>query len=198
MKALVQRDHMAWRSLAETLVKLVNSVPEQNEQRDQIENREKLAEISAHAFDTILADHVEDDALTKSSGATVRVLYKQKFFTIVYLSVPLLCFRYPIDFKRYPQLLDAFRATNSHFYLVAIANLLHHVPRPVLLSELPTILPLLILSLRHPSLSPSSLLSDSPASVSSVLQISATSTILMLLKEVLFLVDFTRHLLFLH
>lgn len=51
--------------------------------------RETVAEIASNAFDILLSDSVDGEFLSKQSGAIVRVLYKQKFFTVVYPIIPL-------------------------------------------------------------------------------------------------------------
>jgi len=119
-KGLVQRNHLGWQPVCRQLVGLLSTADE-------------IGATSAHAFNTILEED-QDDVLTKASGAVVRVLYKQKFFNSVF-----------------PDLLSGFKShkasSSSHLYLVAISNLLKHVPKSVLLSELQEILPVLVQSL---------------------------------------------------
>jgi hypothetical protein len=83
----LQRDHPTWRGVVAVIINLVGFP-------GGIEGKgEEVAEIAANAFDVLLAEHTKEggEFLTKPSGAVIKVLYKQKFFTIVY---PLTQFAY--------------------------------------------------------------------------------------------------------
>ena len=84
----------------------------------------------ARGFGLILAP---DEVLSKENGATVRLLAKQKVFNIC---VPHIA----KDFR------TAKPATKSN-YLIALSGIIKHVPTEVVLSEIDTILPLLLQSL---------------------------------------------------
>ncbi|KAI8092187.1 Dos2-interacting transcription regulator of RNA-Pol-II-domain-containing protein [Gilbertella persicaria] len=77
----------------------------------------------------------EDElALTKTTFAITTILYKQRFFSF--------CL---------PKLLEGFRSTQDDTikpnYLIALSHVLRNVPKQILLSELPPLVPLLIESL---------------------------------------------------
>jgi RNAPII transcription regulator C-terminal len=95
LKALLQRDHPTWRGLVAVVINLVG-FPGGVESEKQ---ESAVAEIAANAFDLLLAEHTKDgEFLTKQSGAVVKVLYKQKFFTIVY---PLFLFHFTAFLLRF-------------------------------------------------------------------------------------------------
>eukprot|EP01133_Synstelium_polycarpum_P012191 gene12191-14268_t len=110
--------------LGEILTKLIGSQDTDISQR------------AAHSFEVLLDD--DKEILNIESGATVKVLYKQRFFTLMF-----------------PVLLDSFKQCQqdsnqsiSSQYLVAIAALLQNVPKEVLLGELDQVLPIVLHSLK--------------------------------------------------
>lgn len=111
VKGLLLRNYAKWQELSEKLVAFIGTA---------------VGASAAQAFEIILAD--DSQVLSKQSAAVIRMLYKQKFFTIVF-----------------PLLLSAFKSAKatssetSSLYLLAISSLLKHVPKAVLLSELPEV-----------------------------------------------------------
>ncbi|KAI9275582.1 RNAPII transcription regulator C-terminal-domain-containing protein [Phascolomyces articulosus] len=93
-----------------------------------------LGKQASKGFDIIIGD--DQLALNKASFAIMAILYKQRFFT-----------------DSLPKLVDGFRNSPSdikHNYLIALSYLLKNVPKQILLSELPPLVPLLIESLPLP------------------------------------------------
>ncbi|KAL8712431.1 MAG: hypothetical protein Q9220_003279 [cf. Caloplaca sp. 1 TL-2023] len=88
---------------------------------------------SARGFGVLLAP---DEILSKEYGASVRLLTRQKVFSFC---VP----RLAGDFK------TAASAAKPN-YLVALSGILKHVPTEVMMTEIPTLLPLLLQSLDLP------------------------------------------------
>ncbi|KAI8061634.1 Dos2-interacting transcription regulator of RNA-Pol-II-domain-containing protein [Gongronella butleri] len=86
------------------------------------------------AFDVLLEeDHV---ALNKACFASMSILYKQRLFSF--------CL---------PKLMNGIESNQDdikHNYLIALSYLLKNVPKQILLSELPPLVPLLILALSLP------------------------------------------------
>lgn len=85
---------------------------------------------SARGFGLLLAP---DEVLSKENGAKIRLLAKQKVFNICV-----------------PNIAKDFRTTNpatKSNYLIALSGILKHTPTEVVMSEIDTILPLLLQSL---------------------------------------------------
>ncbi|KAH0545058.1 hypothetical protein FGG08_000829 [Glutinoglossum americanum] len=85
---------------------------------------------TARAFAILLAD---DELLSKSNYAVIRLLHKQRLFTY--------CL---------PKIADGFQAASAAVkpnYLVALSNILRHVPSVAITPSLDTLLPLLLQSL---------------------------------------------------
>ncbi|KAI8485593.1 mms19 nucleotide excision repair [Branchiostoma belcheri] len=98
---------------------------------------------AAEGFHVILSDST--DVLCKESHANIRLMYKQRFFT-----------------ENLPALVDGFNQADDgrkQSFLCAVSHLLTFVPRQVLLSALPPLVPLLVQSLlgEDPSLQVSTL-----------------------------------------
>ncbi|KAL8943961.1 MAG: hypothetical protein Q9211_000779 [Gyalolechia sp. 1 TL-2023] len=87
----------------------------------------------ARGFGTLLAP---DEILSKEHGAVIRLLAKQKVFSIC---VP----RIAADFRT----AESVARPN---YLIALSGILRHVPREVMMMEVATLLPLLLQSLDIP------------------------------------------------
>ncbi|KAJ1961472.1 hypothetical protein IWQ62_003856, partial [Dispira parvispora] len=94
------------------------------------------------------ADLVQDHpiALTRASHANVKLLFRQRFFSMV---VPQLI-------RGYEQTTDstdstAFAQDPKAPYLLALSHLIAHVPKQVLMTELPRVLPLLLSSFSLPN-----------------------------------------------
>lgn len=71
--------------------------------------------------------------LNRSSSARIRLMYQQRFFQ-----------------EHVPAIVEGYKAAGAEgkaVYLVALSHLLRSVPKQVLLSELPSLLPLLFESL---------------------------------------------------
>ncbi|KAI7878974.1 hypothetical protein K492DRAFT_132041 [Lichtheimia hyalospora FSU 10163] len=86
---------------------------------------------ASQGFDVIIGD--DELALNKASFATVRLLYKQRFFN-----------------HCLPKLIDGLQGANDdikHNYLIALSYMLKNVPKQILLNELPPV------SLFHDTLS---------------------------------------------
>ncbi|KAG2210963.1 hypothetical protein INT47_000123 [Mucor saturninus] len=82
-------------------------------------------------FDILIGD--DKHALNKDTFATTTILYKQRFFSY--------CL---------PKLVDGFRSSEEGIkpnYLIALSYVLKNVPKQILLTELPPLVPLLIESL---------------------------------------------------
>ncbi|KAK5578751.1 hypothetical protein RB653_008424 [Dictyostelium firmibasis] len=95
-------------------------------------------ELSYHASKSFAILLSETDVLNEKSGSIIRILFEQKFFTLMF-----------------PILLESFKSskskelqTISSHYLIAISNLLKHVPKEILLGELNEILPIVMQSLK--------------------------------------------------
>ncbi|XP_013406469.2 MMS19 nucleotide excision repair protein homolog, partial [Lingula anatina] len=90
-----------------------------------------LNKLAADGFYIVMAEF--DDVMTKHMHAIIRPLYKQRFFHLTL-----------------PGLIQGFNSTiadRKQFYLTALSYLLRFVPKQVLLSELPPLVPLLVQSL---------------------------------------------------
>ncbi|BFZ62177.1 hypothetical protein YB2330_003259 [Saitoella coloradoensis] len=84
----------------------------------------------ANGFGVLIGD---DETLSKENHATIRLLQKQRFFSFAM-----------------PELMSRFksaRAGDKSSYLVAVTNIIRHVPKQVLLPDLPGLLPVLIQAL---------------------------------------------------
>lgn len=100
-------------------------------------NERRLARRAAEGFGIILSE-MEEGPLSKSSYANIKLLNRQRFFNHC---MPLLVKGFN----------DSREATESkHHHLTALSHLLGNIPRPVLLNELPPLLPLLLHSLSVP------------------------------------------------
>ncbi|GAN08747.1 MMS19 nucleotide excision repair protein homolog [Mucor ambiguus] len=91
----------------------------------------KTAPEAPQGFDVLIGD--DELALNKNTFATTTILYKQRFFSF--------CL---------PKLVDGFRSAEDDVkpnYLIALSYVLKNVPKQILLSELPPLVPLLIQSL---------------------------------------------------
>lgn len=91
---------------------------------------EELGSEVAHGFQLLLAS---DEVLSKKNGATIRLLARQKTFHAAI-----------------PNIAKAFRDTEAHGrpnYLIALSGILQCVDSSILITEVPTILPLLLQSL---------------------------------------------------
>ncbi|EGG16695.1 putative DNA repair and transcription protein [Cavenderia fasciculata] len=99
--------------------------------------------------------------LSSKSGAVIKVLHQQKFFTLMF-----------------PILLEAFKQSKLSQYLVAITNLLRNVSKEVLLSELGEVLPIVLQSLQQQQQQ-----ADQSQNQSQLLG-SSLETLLMLVKDV--------------
>lgn len=86
--------------------------------------------VPARGFGLLLAP---DEVLTKENGVTIRLLAKQKVFNICATSIP------PLFRSADP--------TAKPNYLIALSGLLRYVSSDVLMSEIETLLPLLLQSL---------------------------------------------------
>jgi DNA repair/transcription protein MET18/MMS19 len=103
----------------------------------------QLAETAADGFYIILAD--SPDVMSDTSVCNKRLMYRQQFFV-----------------ETVPKLVDGFNQSQpdgKESFLRALSHVLQSVPKEVLLSELPPLMPLLIqsLSLSEPSLKTSTL-----------------------------------------
>ncbi|GAO51729.1 ARM repeat-containing protein [Saitoella complicata NRRL Y-17804] len=84
----------------------------------------------ANGFGVLIGD---DETLSKENHATIRLLQKQRFFSFAM-----------------PELMSRFKsaqAGDKSSYLVAVTNIIRHVPKQVLLPDLPGLLPVLIQAL---------------------------------------------------
>jgi len=93
-------------------------------------NHPSYGAVSARGFGLLLAP---DEVLTKENGVTIRLLAKQKVFNICAASIP--------------PLFRSADTTAKPNYLVALSGLLRYVSSDVLMSEIETLLPLLLQSL---------------------------------------------------
>ncbi|KAG0348406.1 hypothetical protein BG004_005247 [Podila humilis] len=94
----------------------------------------RLGKIAADGFNLVIGE--QRDVLTKETFAVLRLLYKQRFFN------------YCI-----PVLVKGFESSTlevRHNFLVALSHVLRNIPKQVLLTELPPLLPMLVHSLSFP------------------------------------------------
>ncbi|XP_012925359.1 MMS19 nucleotide excision repair protein homolog isoform X1 [Heterocephalus glaber] len=113
-KALVLRYHPLNSSLTARLMGLLSD-PE-------------LGPAAADGFSLLMSDCT--DVLTRASHAEVRIMFRQRFFT-----------------DNVPALVQGFHAAPQDVkpnYLKGLSHVLHRLPKPVLLPELPTLLSLLL------------------------------------------------------
>lgn len=143
-KALVMRGHAKGKEVANELIGLLSSTEE--------EGHKKLSVLAAQSMDVIIGD--SEDVLNVHTSSRIRVLYKQRFFS-----------------ELLPTLLRGFHeasAPSKPAHLLAISYLLKHIPKSVLLSELHTVMPLIVQSIN----------ADDEGLIASTLQ-----TLSMLIKE---------------
>ncbi|KAM9958722.1 hypothetical protein ACTFIW_012311 [Dictyostelium discoideum] len=95
-------------------------------------------ELSYHASKSFGILLSETDVLNEKSGSIIKILFEQKFFTLMF---PILLESFKISKNKELQ-------TISSHYLIAISNLLKHVPKEILLAELNEILPIVMQSLK--------------------------------------------------
>ena len=93
-------------------------------------NHPSYGSVSAREFGLLLAP---DEVLTKENGVTIRLLAKQKVFNICA--------------ARITALFRSADTTTKPNYLIALSGLLRYVPSDVVMSEIETLLPLLLQSL---------------------------------------------------
>ncbi|EGC38352.1 hypothetical protein DICPUDRAFT_86559 [Dictyostelium purpureum] len=122
-KALLTNGNKINIQLGNCISDIISTVTDSNE----------ITSRASKSFD-ILLDNT--DVLNEKSGSVIKILYDQKFFTLMF---PILL----ESFKKY----KATPSISSH-YLMAISYLLRHVPKEVLLSELNEILPIVMQSLK--------------------------------------------------
>ncbi|KAG0363397.1 hypothetical protein BG005_000651 [Podila minutissima] len=94
----------------------------------------RLGKIAADGFNLVIGE--QRDVLTKETFAVLRLLYKQRFFN------------YSI-----PVLVRGFETSTHevrHNFLIALSHVLRNIPKQVLLTELPPLLPMLVHSLSFP------------------------------------------------
>ncbi|KJE97844.1 hypothetical protein CAOG_07928 [Capsaspora owczarzaki ATCC 30864] len=92
-----------------------------------------FAQQAAESMHTILTD--SEEVLSKRTRANFRIMYKQRLFT-----------------SKSALIVQGYAATDDEhkqFYLTALSHMLQNVPKQVLLTELPSLLPLLFQSLSH-------------------------------------------------
>ena len=120
-KALVLRNHMQQTVFVKFLV-------------DALADSD-LASLAADGFKLVLSDDnkLSDSIFSSAAGATRTTMFKQRFFT---MSLPLLLADYHIA-----------SSEMKYFYVTALSHLMQFVPRQVLVSEIPHLLPILLQSL---------------------------------------------------
>ncbi|KAG0242236.1 RNAPII transcription regulator C-terminal-domain-containing protein [Mortierella sp. GBAus27b] len=94
----------------------------------------RLGKVAADGFDMVIGE--QQDVLTKETFAVIRLLYKQRFFT----------YCIPVLVKGFESSSDDVR----HNFLVALSHVLRNIPKQVLLTELPPLVPMLVHSLSYP------------------------------------------------
>ncbi|KAG0233463.1 hypothetical protein BGW42_007420 [Actinomortierella wolfii] len=96
----------------------------------------RLGRVAADGFRIVIGE--QKDILTKETFAVRRLLYKQRFFN--YCT---------------PVLVKGFESSAQndirHNFLVALSHVLRNIPKQILLTELPPLLPLLVHSLSFPN-----------------------------------------------
>nr|XP_005289433.1 MMS19 nucleotide excision repair protein homolog isoform X1 [Chrysemys picta bellii] len=119
-KALVLRYHPLSSRLTDKLLGLLGDA--------------ELGPAVADGFSLLMAD--SPDVLHKGCHADVRIMFRQRFFT-----------------DNVPKLVQGFHAAGPGVkanYLKGLSHVLNHLPRPVLVTELPTLLSLLLEALSCP------------------------------------------------
>ncbi|KAH7056582.1 Dos2-interacting transcription regulator of RNA-Pol-II-domain-containing protein [Linnemannia elongata] len=94
----------------------------------------RLGKLAADGFNLVIGE--QRDVLTKESFAVLRLLYKQRFFN-----------------HCVPVLVKGFESSANevrHNFLIALSHVLRNIPKQVLLTELPPLLPMLVHSLSFP------------------------------------------------
>ncbi|KAF9359838.1 hypothetical protein BGX26_011306 [Mortierella sp. AD094] len=94
----------------------------------------RLGKIAADGFSLVIGE--QQDVLTKETFAVIRLLYKQRFFN----------YCIPVLVKGFESSANEVR----HNFLVALSHVLGNIPKQVLLTELPPLLPMLVHSLSFP------------------------------------------------
>ncbi|GJJ69980.1 DNA repair/transcription protein MET18/MMS19 [Entomortierella parvispora] len=94
----------------------------------------RLGKIAADGFNLVIGE--QRDVLTKETFAVLRLLYKQRFFN----------YCIPVLVKGFESSKDEVR----HNFLIALSHVLRNIPKQVLLTELPPLLPMLVHSLSFP------------------------------------------------
>ncbi|KAG0328198.1 hypothetical protein BGZ99_005864 [Dissophora globulifera] len=94
----------------------------------------RLGKIAADGFNLVIGE--QQDVLTKETFAIMRLLYKQRFFN----------YCIPVLVKGFESSADEVR----HNFLIALSHVLRNIPKQVLLTELPPLLPMLVHSLSFP------------------------------------------------
>ncbi|KAK2530551.1 Mms19 [Columba guinea] len=113
-KALVLRYHPLSSRLTDKLLGLLGDM--------------ELGAATADGFFLLMAE--SPDVLHKGCHADVRIMFRQRFFT-----------------DNVPKLVQGFHGAGPDVkanYLKALSHVLNHLPKPVLVTELPTLLPLLL------------------------------------------------------
>uniref|UniRef100_A0A669QCT8 MMS19 nucleotide excision repair protein n=1 Tax=Phasianus colchicus TaxID=9054 RepID=A0A669QCT8_PHACC len=113
-KALVLRYHPLSSHLTDKLLGLLSDV--------------ELGPIAADGFSLLMAE--SPDVLHKGCHADVRIMFRQRFFT-----------------DNVPKLVEGFHGAGADVkanYLKSLSHVLNHLPKPVLVTELPTLLSLLL------------------------------------------------------
>ncbi|XP_064000650.1 MMS19 nucleotide excision repair protein homolog isoform X2 [Pogoniulus pusillus] len=113
-KALVLRYHPLSSHLTDKLLGLLSDV--------------ELGPVAADGFSLLMAD--SPDVLHKGCHADVRIMFRQRFFT-----------------NNVPKLVQGFHGAGPDVkanYLKGLSHVLNHLPKPVLVTELPTLLSLLL------------------------------------------------------
>ncbi|KAF9984837.1 hypothetical protein BGZ75_003593 [Mortierella antarctica] len=94
----------------------------------------RLGRIAADGFSLVIGE--QQDVLTKENFAVLRLLYKQRFFN-----------------HCIPVLVRGFENSSHevrHNFLIALSHVLRNIPKQILLTELPPLLPMLVHSLSFP------------------------------------------------
>ncbi|RKO94648.1 RNAPII transcription regulator C-terminal-domain-containing protein, partial [Blyttiomyces helicus] len=120
-KALILRSHSPGYAMASDVMRLLSDADVGREAADGV---------------GVIIGDADDGTFTKGSFAVVKILHKQRFFS-----------------HCMPLLVGGFQAASTerrHFYLIALSHLLKNIPKPILLSELPKLFPLLLSSLSFP------------------------------------------------
>ncbi|NWJ09292.1 MMS19 protein, partial [Crypturellus undulatus] len=119
-KALVLRYHPLSSRLTDKLLELLADA--------------ELGAAAAHGFSLLMAD--APDVLHRGCHADVRIMFRQRFFT-----------------DNVPKLVQGFHGAGPDVkanYLKGLSHVLNHLPKPVLVTELPTLLSLLLEALSCP------------------------------------------------